>query len=63
MEAGKNQDVSAMTPEIKPDESLTCDECGCFGAMDFGGQKICTDCYGTKCSCCPEFGREKTEED
>lgn len=51
-----------MNAEIKPDESLTCDECGCFGAMDFGGKKICTDCYGTKCSCCPEFGREKTEE-
>ena len=48
-----------MTSEINLDESLTCDECGRFGAREFGGQKICADCYGTKCSCCPEFGREK----
>ena len=52
-----------MNTEIKSDESLTCDGCGRFGAMDFGGKQLCEDCYGTSCSCCPEFGREKLEED
>ena len=52
-----------MSAEIKPDEHLACDGCGHFGAMDFGGKQICADCYGTSCSCCPEFGREKPEED
>lgn len=51
-----------MSPEIKSDESLTCDDCGRFGAMDLGGKKLCADCYGTSGSCCPEFGRETSEE-
>jgi len=48
---------------VKPDEMLTCDECGRFGAMEMGDKKLCLDCYGTKCSCCPEFGREPEPED
>jgi hypothetical protein len=51
-----------MDIEIKTDEALTCDECGRFGAMEIGDTKLCADCYGTKCSCCPEFGRENNEE-
>jgi hypothetical protein len=53
---------SGVNDPIKADERLTCDECGRFGAVEIGDAKLCTDCYGTKCSCCPEFGREKTEE-
>lgn len=44
--------------EVKVVAELACDECGRYGAVDFGEQKLCPDCYGTKCSCCPEFGRE-----
>jgi len=48
-----------MNCELKQDEELTCDKCGRFGAFDFGEQKLCSDCYGTSCSCCPEFGCEE----
>lgn len=51
-----------MSAEIKTEEQLTCDGCGRFGAIDFGDKKLCPDCYGTSCSCCPEFGREPDEE-
>jgi hypothetical protein len=43
-----------------PNESLICDICGRFGAVEFGDRLICPDCYGQNCgSCCPEFGQEK----
>jgi hypothetical protein len=42
---------------------LVCDECGRFGAMEFGERNICPDCYEHCGSCCPEFGREKPEQD
>lgn len=47
-----------MSGEIKIKEELTCDECGRYGALDFGEKKLCADCYGTSCACCPGFGRE-----
>lgn len=47
-----------MNGELQKDEQLTCDKCGRFGAFDFGEKKLCADCYGTSCSCCPEFGCE-----
>jgi len=48
-----------MLGEIKTEDQMTCDKCGRFGARAFGETNICEDCYGTACSCCPEFGREK----
>lgn len=45
-----------LNTEIKPDPQRTCDKCGRYGAYDFGEKKLCADCYGTSCSCCPEFG-------
>jgi hypothetical protein len=51
-----------VSGEIEIKEQLTCDECGRFGAMEFDGKKLCADCYGTACSCCPEFGRENEAE-
>jgi hypothetical protein len=51
-----------VSSEIEIKEQLTCDECGRFGAMEFDGKKLCADCYGTACSCCPEFGRENEAE-
>lgn len=44
------------------DESLVCDVCGRFGAVEFGDRKLCPGCYGSYGSCCPEFGREECEE-
>ena len=41
------------------DESVTCDICGRFGAIQMGDRVICPDCYGQNCgSCCPEFGKK-----
>jgi hypothetical protein len=51
-----------MNRELQPEAHLTCDKCGRFGALDFGAQKLCPDCYGTSCSCCPEFGCEDESE-
>jgi hypothetical protein len=51
-----------MDTTIKIEEELQCDECGRFGAAQIGDKKLCADCYGTKCSCCPEFGRENEKE-
>lgn len=49
------------TSEKRVNESLVCDVCGRFGAVEFGDRRLCPDCYGSYGSCCPEFGRE--EED
>lgn len=43
------------------DESLVCDVCGRFGAVELGDRKLCPDCYESYGSCCPEFGREECE--
>ena len=43
-------------------ESLVCDVCGRFGAVEFVDRKLCPDCYENYGSCCPEFGREECEE-
>ena len=43
------------------DESLVCDVCGRFGAVEFGDRRLCPDCYESFGSCCPEFaGRNAT---
>jgi len=48
------------TSVSRPNESLVCDICGQFGAVEFGDRRVCPDCYSQNCaSCCPEFGREK----
>lgn len=52
-----------MDGDLKCDEQLTCAECGRYGAIDFGEKKLCADCYGKACSCCPEFGREKESDE
>ena len=45
-------------PAPRPNESLACEICGHFGAVEFGDRLICPDCYSQNCaSCCPEFGR------
>lgn len=56
---------SAMPNPAKPtcevpkvDPALVCDECGAFGAFEFGGVTLCVDCYAGKGSCCPEFGKD-----
>jgi hypothetical protein len=55
--------MSELTTETKqsaPDESLVCEECGRFGALEFGDRKLCPDCYAGSGSCCPEFGRKES---
>jgi hypothetical protein len=43
-------------------ESIVCDVCGKFDAVEFGDRKICPDCYEGCGSCCSgEFGREEQE--
>jgi hypothetical protein len=41
-----------------PDSTARCDECGAFGAAQFGDLLLCADCYVGKSSCCPEFGKD-----
>lgn len=50
-----------MTPPAL-DQNLPCDECGRYGALDFGERKLCPDCYETCGSCCPEFGKPELEQ-
>lgn len=38
--------------------NLVCDVCGRFGALKFGKQTLCADCYIESGSCCPEFGKD-----
>ena len=46
---------------LRQNESLLCEICGQFGAVEFGDRQICPDCYSQNCaSCCPEFGREES---
>jgi hypothetical protein len=46
-------DSKRANGRLKPDENLTCDECGRYGAIDFGVRKLCPDCYENSGSCCP----------
>jgi len=48
-----------MNEPLKAEENFACDECGRFGAIDFGERKLCPDCYASCGSCCPGFGKEK----
>jgi len=43
---------------IKLDDNLKCDACGCYGAVEFCGCKVCPACDETGGSCGPEFGWE-----
>ena len=52
-------EVPAPKTQSLIDESLVCEECGRFGAFEFGDRKLCLDCYEGCGSCCPEFGREE----
>jgi hypothetical protein len=47
-----------MSCEVRFDPTAACDRCGQFGAFLFDGQTLCGDCYETRGSCCPEFGRD-----
>ncbi|MBA4149507.1 MAG: hypothetical protein H0X66_15445 [Verrucomicrobia bacterium] len=44
------------TPEVQPDETLVCENCGKHGAIQFGDLQLCEECYQNMGSCCPEFG-------
>jgi len=49
-----------QTSAARPNETLVCEICGHFGAVEFGDRLVCPDCYSQNCaSCCPEFGREE----
>ena len=48
---------------VRLEEDLVCDECGRYGAVDFGERKLCADCYETLGSCCPEFGKERQDSE
>jgi len=52
-----------MSEPLNQQEDLQCDECGKFGAFDFGEHKLCAECYEHRGSCCPEFGKENPPED
>jgi hypothetical protein len=47
-----------MSREVEFKETAPCDLCGRFGAFEFEGRKLCSNCYESCGSCCPEFGRE-----
>jgi hypothetical protein len=55
---------NSVDPSVKRlNESVACDICGHFGAIEFGDRLICPDCYGQNCgSCCPEFGKEEPDQ-
>lgn len=37
-------------------DTLVCEVCGKFDAIQIGDRVLCTDCYQNAGSCCPEFG-------
>ena len=45
-----------MKPGVQPDETLTCENCGRHGAIQFDDRALCEECYENMGSCCPEFG-------
>ena len=44
------------------DDSVTCDRCGRFGALEVNEQHLCEDCFALCGSCCPEFEEEAAAE-
>ena len=51
-----------MTAAPVPEDDSICDDCGRYGAIDFGGRQLCPDCYECSGSCCPEFGKAVPEQ-
>jgi hypothetical protein len=49
----EEQDNKAPFSEGEP-----CERCGKFGAYQFDGKSLCSDCYQGCGSCCPEFGAD-----
>jgi hypothetical protein len=52
------------------DETVACEKCGRFGALEVNGKHLCEDCYTLCGSCCQEAeedgeaaGKRKTETD
>lgn len=45
------------------DENQTCERCGKFGALDWGGAFLCPECSEISGSCCPEFGADDRWQD
>lgn len=52
-----------MSDEVKFNQAVVCDVCGHFGAYVFDGESLCCDCYETRGSCCPEFGKKDRGSD
>lgn len=48
----------AMSSGVPFNGNATCHRCGRFGAYEFDGDHLCAECYETRGSCCPEFGRD-----
>ena len=46
--------------DTKPrqDEDVVCDRCGRFGALEFAGVHLCSECYQQIGSRCAEFGAD-----
>jgi hypothetical protein len=42
-------------------ESVTCEVCGKFGAVEFGDRSLCPDCYQSCGSCCSEAVQDERE--
>jgi hypothetical protein len=53
----------SQPPTDRAIESIACDICGRFGAVEIGDRHVCMDCYGGCGSCCPEFGRKESTSD
>ncbi len=53
-----DKELSRVCSPAEVDPEAQCDECGVFGAHQFGDKHLCTDCYVGKGSCCPEFGKD-----
>ncbi len=51
-------DHPTCIPDRVSDPAVRCEECGAFGALQFGDLLLCADCYVGKGSCCPEFGKD-----
>ena len=56
VQSGRKSDAAQKIENMKPDENVVCDVCGRFGAYEMGDQHLCSDCYQSRQSCCPEFG-------
>jgi hypothetical protein len=43
---------------VKFMDEPVCERYGKFGAFQFEGSLLCSDCYQERGSCCPEFGAD-----